>query len=150
MAEKPCSNFHGVAAKIINVYLKCTIVIHRNENMSCEQLKLLDQIHPPVDATLLGSLQHYYSTEEREKTVGQPNILEGVLTNLGLQNRHGLSDGFQKFKKAAWSNYNSETYEACIALFRVAQGTEALWEIERHWVGNQQAGTPTTDSDVPT
>lgn len=97
---------HGIAAKLINVYLKSAFVCAGHEGHAS-----VAALHPPIDSLLLDELY--------ESNVG------------------GLSDHWAKARKARWSKFSSEQYEAVIAAIRVAMPDEALWKVESRWRGHQ-------------
>ncbi|MFM0703581.1 hypothetical protein [Paraburkholderia sediminicola] len=97
---------HGVAAKLINVYLKIGLVntaYHAHPNVAA--------VHPPIDRELLNGLIK----------ADAPNAQQ-----------------WRRFRDAAWSNYDSDTYENVIAAVRAFLGpTTPLWRIEEAWQGHQ-------------
>ena len=68
-------------------------------------------LHPPIDSLLLDELY------------------DG---NVG-----GLAQDWATARKARWSKFNSEQYEAVISAIRVAMPDEALWKVESFWRGYQ-------------
>jgi hypothetical protein len=97
---------HGVAAKLVNIYLKSRFVCgghHAHERVR--------NLHPPVDAVLLGTL--------------------------AKQNTGGNAKDWKQAAKTGWSKFGSEDYERVILLIRRSMNGDALWKIEEHWRGNQ-------------
>lgn len=97
---------HGIAAKLINVYLKCAFVCAGHEDHAN-----VAALHPPIDSLLLDELY--------EGNVGS------------------LSDQWAKARKARWSKFSSEQYEAVIAAIRATLPDEPLWKVESCWRGHQ-------------
>lgn len=116
---------HGVAAKLINVYLKALFLggVHV-ENLSLDNQKKRDAIHPPVDRVLLTGLrQDLRNDPEIEDT-----LREKVLS---------LND-------TNWSQLKSCEYQEIIYMFREiicakkpVYAEKGLWTIEKYWTGNQ-------------
>ncbi|MBY5558958.1 hypothetical protein [Rhizobium leguminosarum] len=100
---------HGVAAKLINVYLKAIYLSGIDLNHAPEALReKANALHPPLDRLLLAEL---------------------ALKDVGGQRQ------FWKRKMSkGWSNFTSADYESTIHVIRdVTDG--ALWKIEKHWLG---------------
>ncbi|TFW53487.1 hypothetical protein CT676_41525 [Bradyrhizobium sp. MOS001] len=98
----------GVAAKLINCYLKPLYVTGVTDDLSAERTLLRDAIHPPIDRILLQTLAEQ---------------------NVGSSGRE-----WRRFAGIGWSNFTHEQYEAVIeAVKRVTHGR--LWTIEEHWGG---------------
>lgn len=68
-------------------------------------------LHPPIDRVLLSSLK---------------------AANFG-----GKKDKWRDFEKAAWSKYDSDTYQAVINHIREACRPKPMWKIEAFWQGYQ-------------
>lgn len=97
---------HGVAAKLINVYLKIGLV-----NTAYHDHPSVAALHPPIDRELLNGLI----------AADEPNARQ-----------------WRCFRDAAWSNYDSNTYENVIAAVRAYLGPKTpLWRIEEAWRGHQ-------------
>ena len=97
---------HGIAAKLINVYLKGIFVcgghqMHTN----------VAALHPPIDSLLLDELY-------QGAVGGQQQIWVAA-------------------RKARWSKFDSDQYEAVIAGIRATMGESPLRQIERYWRGYQ-------------
>ncbi len=114
---------HGVAAKLINVYLKtlfaCSVDADPAGLDALRRAKLA-AIHPPIDRLLLDALAKK-NFEERRRS-------------------------WRRFRDRGWSAFSSEDYEAVIALIREVTahdneggepGGGGLWKIERYWPGYQ-------------
>jgi hypothetical protein len=102
---------HGIAAKLINVYLKSIFTCGIVDKLSANNRDKLEAIHPPIDRPLLDELA--------SKNVG------------------GLSKRWRKYNAIGWSSFTSEQYENVISDVRdVTNGR--LWIIENHWPGFQK------------
>lgn len=107
---------HGVAAKLINVYLKSTIVCYAT-HLPQEGPTRANIIHPPIDRLLLLSLsQHSKLTEPSKK----------------LSECH-----WRRYAVLGWSKFNSEDYEDVINEIRRFSNGKPLWTIEEYWIGHQ-------------
>ena len=98
---------HGVAAKLINVYLKCRFVCGgyvEHPKVQC--------LHPPIDSLLLTSL-----AKEKQFIV--------------------QSKVFNDARKQRWSNFNSDEYEKVIHALKLALKGAPLWHAEEFWKGNR-------------
>jgi len=93
---------HGVAAKLINIYLKAIYI----GDLDDPKVKVM---HPPIDSLLLDSLYK---------------------NNIG-----GLKTEWQAARKARWSKFSSDEYEAVIKAVKAQCDT--LWQIEEYWQGFQ-------------
>jgi len=101
----------GVAAKLINCYLKAKFVCGGHSDD--EKVKAL---HPPIDDVLLESL--IYSEE--------PHI-----------SAHAAK--WRKLRKTRWSKFSSEEYQDAIDTIRESLGhAKPLWTIEEFWKGYQK------------
>lgn len=97
---------HGIAAKLINSYLKVRFVCANHHGH--ERVKGL---HPPIDRILLETL--------------------------GRQNVGGYQKEWSRFGQAAWSKFDSATYQGVIDLMRGSLPLGVpLWMIEEHWIGH--------------
>ena len=100
---------HGVAAKLINCYLKASLINHQS---SVD--KKIKAIHPPVDRILL----------------------EALIKNDNLQFGKVLGTGN---KIPAWSKLDSNAYENIIEAikdilnYNTKKPSKGLWEIEEWW-----------------
>lgn len=108
---------HGVAAKLINVYLKALFLASSQDCLSEENRAKRDAIHPPVDSVLLEKLQ---SEIEAGKISAEDRDVECL-----------------KRGTTPWSNLNSCEYEEIICAFRHIVGDKGLWAIEKYWPGHQ-------------
>ena len=115
----------GVAAKLINVYLKVLFLggVHE-EKLSATNQQRRDAIHPPIDSLLLTGLQQALRNDPCIKDDLKEEVLR--LTN----------------KK--WSKLKSCEYQEIICMFlkiirvkNIVPGEEGLWTIEKYWQGNQ-------------
>ncbi len=101
---------HGVAAKLINVYLKSAFVcggFHEHPRVRA--------LHPPIDRLLLDSL---YRSHDRSLDTDIRRTLKSV-------------------RKIGWSNFNSSHYEDLIKGLREHHTEESFWMLEQHWRGYQ-------------
>jgi hypothetical protein len=105
--ERNLTFTHGVAAKVINMYLKTVFVCGGH----AESAKV-DALHPPIDSVLLDEL-YKNETDAKRKAA------------------------WQAARRIRWSLLDSDQYEAVIDAIRSRQGTAALWKIEEHWRGHQ-------------
>lgn len=106
---------HGLAAKLINMYLKVAFV-----NTAYAELPQVMALHPPIDRELLSGL---------------------AKSSLGTKRT------WCRFRDMAWSSFDADTYQAVIDAMRQAlPPNQALWTIEEHWKGYQEArSTPGTN-----
>jgi len=98
---------HGVAAKLINVYLKCRFVCGgyvEHPKVQC--------LHPPIDSLLLDSLA------KEQEFIAHSKV-------------------FSRARKQGWSNFNSHDYEKVIHALKVALNGAPLWHAEEFWKGNR-------------
>jgi len=105
---------HGVAAKLINVYMKALFLGSVQDCMSAENRKKQKLIHPPVD----GLLQQ-----------GLSQGLQNGTIFAGGQNVECL------INYIPWTQLNSEQYEEIIRAFRHITRYHGLWTIEEYWPG---------------
>ncbi|MBP6881653.1 MAG: hypothetical protein KBC35_03430 [Candidatus Pacebacteria bacterium] len=103
---------HGIAAKLINVYLKTIFVVGAQEKLTDRQSKLLKTIHPPVDRTLLQELARNNVGELRTEWV--------------------------KYEKKGFSSFDSGEYDSVIQNIRKCTAEGSLWEIEEFFKGYQK------------
>lgn len=108
LGKDPARFTHGVAAKLINVYLKCMFLTGAGFEAADPRIRAkANALHPPIDRLLLTSLA--------AKDIG------------------GKSAFWRQQSLKGWSNFTSEDYETTIAEVRdVTNGT--LWKIEQHWL----------------
>lgn len=99
---------HGVAVKLVNVYLKSMFLSGTGfETADPEMWTKVNALHPPIDRLLLTSLA--------EKNIG------------------GRGKVWRKLSSIGWSNFISGEYEETIAEIRAVTGGE-LWKIEEYWL----------------
>jgi hypothetical protein len=101
---------HGVAAKLINCYLK-PIYACGTLPTDPDSLNKLNALHPPIDRLLLDGLA--------QSSTG------------------AAAAAWRKWRSEGWSKFNSDQYEAVIAAIRTKAHCRPLWEIEEFWVGHQ-------------
>lgn len=102
---------HGVAAKLINGYLKHLFVCGMGDQLNLwpdEQRSKMANIHPPIDRLLL--------------------------TALANENVGGLGTFWRNKARQGWSKFSSDEYEEVLENIRRCTAGE-LWRIEQHWVG---------------
>lgn len=108
------SNFkYGIAAKIVNIYLKTVVVIPMLKylsNLSENEKFELRAIHPPIDRVLL--------------------------KELAKKNVSGEADRWRRYKNIGWTNFSQMQYMECIKLLRSATDGKS-WSIEKYWLGYQ-------------
>jgi len=100
---------HGVAAKLINIYLKSAYVC-----CACgdKPNPKISAIHPPIDRTLLDEL---------------------INQNIGNK-----KDFWSIARDWAWTKYDSDQYEEVIKeIKKLMLPNGDLWRIEEYWKGNQ-------------
>ncbi|MCA9359079.1 hypothetical protein KC926_02650 [Candidatus Kaiserbacteria bacterium] len=112
--QKGLKNFtHGVAAKLINIYLKTLHVVPMlgmYERLTDAERRKLGNFHPPIDSVLLEELV-------RSDAGGKKSI-------------------WRKYRDIRWSNLKSNEYENLISEMReVTKGQ--LWKIEAYWQGHR-------------
>jgi hypothetical protein len=107
---------HGVAAKLINVYLKAGLVMVAN----CDKARVC-ALHPPIDRQLLKCLKE--SDRDSKLRGDQERAI------------------FWRSKErpgAGWTSFGSRDYQKVIEKIRDKLGKEKrLWMIEEHWIGHQ-------------
>jgi hypothetical protein len=106
-AKQKLSFTHGVAAKVINCYLKVRFVCggqHEHERVRC--------LHPPIDEVLLKELAR--------QTVG----------GFSQQWRKLCQQRWSKFDSATYQSAIDRIRQSLPA-------GEPLWKIEEHWEGHQ-------------
>lgn len=99
---------HGVAAKLINCYLKDRFICGGYHTK--RQVKAL---HPPIDAILIAGL-----------VSAGPEKLK-------------FHSEWKKLRYTRWSNLTSEKYQEIIDLVRKTVEGKPLWMIEEYWPGHQ-------------
>lgn len=105
---------HGVAAKLINCYLKPIFLCSAPTRESTEQDPFLIKqrfIHPPIDRLLLNELY--------------------------ARNFGGVGPFWRQYRDIGWSAFSAEQYEAVVAMARTHLGDRPLWHLEEHWGGYQ-------------
>ena len=98
---------HGVAAKLINVYLKARFVCagrHEHERVKC--------LHPPIDRELLGGLADADFGTERQRW------------------RDYQIEGWSNFQSVTYQ-------EVIDLIRETLPAGEPLWKIEEYWKGHQ-------------
>ena len=118
--EKPRFTY-GVAAKLLNCYLKTIFVTQFIGSLSANEREKVNAIHPPIDRLLLNSIktnlkQIYADSEIEEKR------------------KFWRSKDIQ-----SWSLYEARDYKKVIGEIKQIQKkrNQPLWMIEAYWPGHQ-------------
>ena len=98
---------YGVAAKLLNCYLKPLFITGVRERISLEDVSKQRAIHPPIDRLLLSELHRNNVFEE------------GIF--------------WKKYMNLGWSNFGKDDYCQCISKIKQNAPRSAMWEIERYW-----------------
>ena len=99
---------YGVAAKLLNCYLKPIYLIHEPPLQHRAEIAAKQAfIHPPIDRVLLQNLQN------------------------------NKIHSFKNIKSISWSKFDREQYLIIIRKIREFVDTEPLWKIEKWWNGHQ-------------
>ena len=104
---KTCQFTHGIAAKLINMYVKSVFVCgpqYDHDNVR--------NFHPPIDGILLKALEDNHDDAEG------PNI-------------------WAQLPEKRWTEMDSDQYESTIECVRQQMGDNPLWKIEENWRGYQ-------------
>ena len=118
--EKPRFTY-GVAAKLLNCYLKTIFVTQFIDSLSATEKEKVSVIHPPIDRLLINSIKNklhliYADTEMEEKR------------------KFWNSKDIQ-----SWSLYEARDYKKVIGEIKQIQKkrNQPLWMIEAYWPGHQ-------------
>lgn len=107
---------HGVAAKLINCYLKGVFTC--GGHFPCDRVRVM---HPPIDRLLLNDLMKpldkKYSEITRTKIIEKKNV-------------------WKKYRNRGWSNFCSIEYEDVISNIKDVYDGE-MWKVEEYWSGAQ-------------
>tara|TARA_B100001057_G_C22786910_1_gene925982 strand:- start:351 stop:983 length:633 start_codon:yes stop_codon:yes gene_type:complete len=118
--EKPRFTY-GVAAKLLNCYLKTIFVTQFIGSLSANEREKVSAIHPPIDRLLLNSiktnLKQIYAVSEIEE-----------------KRKFWRSKDIQ-----SWSLYEARDYKKVIGEIKQIQEkrNQPLWKIEAFWPGHQ-------------
>lgn len=108
----------GVAAKLINVYLKATIVtafpISALTGLTEADQDRIGFIHPPVDRLLLQTL----AKRARSRF-------------------ESVDPRWNAWGSQSWSTLSGSAYQHLIDQLRILANGKPLWMIEENWVGYQ-------------
>jgi hypothetical protein len=107
---------HGVAAKLINIYLKSTVICSISSSFSEGQSRS-SVIHPPIDRLLLLALSDHARSTGSIKRIPDCH--------------------WRRYAVLGWSKFNSSQYEDVIREVRRFSNGRPLWMIEEHWIGHQ-------------
>lgn len=117
VVEKACQSHgitgvftHGVAAKLINCYLKPIYVCGALPQDTAARDKLA-AFHPPIDRVLLNGIVDVESEPRRAR--------------------------WRKWRDQGWSSFDSPTYDEVIRGIRELVAQNGLWSIEEYWIGHQ-------------
>lgn len=114
--DSSINTYHGLFAKIINIYLKTALLCN------LDNLNRAINIHPPLDGFLL----------VKWKKETKNNKTRVFIEELPSQYRdlNGVS-----LKVPVWSKFSSKEYENLIRLARDDLGEkEPLWKLEHFWI----------------
>jgi hypothetical protein len=100
----------GVAAKLINCYLKPLYITGVIDDIPQERRSLRDAMHPPIDRILLQTL--------------------------AAENVGSMRLEWKRFADIGWSNFSHEQYQQVIEMVRAVTKGQ-LWTIEEHWGGHR-------------
>lgn len=104
-------NCHGIAAKLINIYLKTIFVVGASieaVSLSKEKQAKLNAIHPPLDRTILREIKDRFKKCKKAQTPTK-----------------------------TWSKLKSCEYQDIINTAKEITGGE-MWRLEALWPGHQQ------------
>lgn len=112
LSKLPKKKFsYGVAAKLVNCYLKPLFMEHLLTGDASEERLKVNAIHPPIDSILLRNLGKSDPDVERAKN-------------------------WRRWNSIGWSNFDRDDYLAVIEQIQDLTGG-ALWRIEAFWTGHQ-------------
>ena len=119
-SEKVKNFSDGIAAKLINCFLKTVFIIQFEDNLSSINKKKIGVIHPPIDRILL----------------------KGIIDNLEIlydENQILEKKNFWKKLSLSWSTYSYDEYDKVIQEIKIIQNRrdKPLWDIEWCWKGFQ-------------
>lgn len=113
LSKPPMKKFsYGVAAKLVNCYLKPLFMEHLLECSESDVRSKVNAIHPPIDSILLRNLGQCDPDPERAKQ-------------------------WRRWNSTGWSNFEPETCFPVIERIREVTSGE-LWRIEAFWAGHQE------------
>jgi len=117
---------HGVAAKLINVYMKVLFLGSVQDCMSQENREKQKLIHPPVDSILLTNITIDFERVEVLAAGHDVGFLNGYPIHFD-----GVGEGIP------WTILDSDQYEQIIRAFRHITRYHGLWTIEEYWSGHR-------------
>ncbi len=109
-SAKECFTY-GVAAKLLNCYLKVRFV------HPCNKSRSVDFIHPPIDRLLLNALYAEDKKDERYKK---------------------FTPDWRRFRDIGWSKFDEDNYLEVIKTVKERMNGDPLWRIEFCWEGKQK------------
>ncbi|MCY4313856.1 MAG: hypothetical protein OXD44_09230, partial [Gammaproteobacteria bacterium] len=117
---------HGVAAKLINVYMKALFLGSVQDCMQEKNRKKQNLIHPPVDRQLLMKIKKRKNFKKVKACAGSHDV--EFLSQYPTQfNGVGIP----------WTGLNSGQYDSIIEAFLHITRYHGLWTIEEYWPGHQ-------------
>ena len=121
-AQKEEKNFtYGIAAKLLNCYLKTIFVIQFTGSLSTAERKKIGAIHPPIDRWCLIVYEQLECPYDESQIATKRKFWKG--------------EDIQ-----SWSLYEAENYKKVISEIKQIQKyrKQPLWNIEALWRGYQQ------------
>lgn len=109
---------HGVAAKIINIYLKCMIISAGSEHSPVAQF-----VHPPIDSYLLGAMDGKITSKHRENN-------KSAIVRPRLRPKSNIP---MLWADTPWSKLNSNAYQDLVDDLVQASAGMPLWKFESYW-----------------
>ena len=115
---------HGIAAKLINIYMKVLFLGSVQDRMQEKNRKKQKLIHPPIDGQVLTRIANYHAR---------------VTALAGNHDVEFLSQYPTQFNGVGipWTGLNSGQYESIIKAFMHITRYHGLWTIEEYWPGHQ-------------
>ena len=121
---------HGVAAKLINVYMKSLFLASIQENISDQNIAKRNAIHPPIDRVLGIEL---LKMGRNPSTLSNSNNEQATR----IRDKRSTWSMLYGYRSIGWSNFDSEQYQKVIEAIRYVTKHEGLWTIEEYWTGYQ-------------
>jgi hypothetical protein len=120
-SEKAENFSDGIAAKLLNCFLKTVFIVQFEDNLSSTNKNKIGVIHPPIDRILL----------------------KGIIENLKIlydeTQIEKKKNFWKKDIKLSWSTYTYKEYNKVIQEIKTIQNRrdKPLWDIEWCWKGYQ-------------
>jgi len=118
---EPIEFTHGIAAKLINVYLKSLFLSYSQNELSGINLEKRNAIHPPLDRELSKSLC---------KIAKNHSLMPVKNTEFRIAK-------YNNIWKYTWSSLTSSEYQKIIDAIKFVTQEGGLWTIEKYWRGYQ-------------